>query len=156
WTEVMRLFYQRRVRLNGTPCLDAARRPKPGQRLQVQIQPRARSGKRQARTERGKGQRVRKPGTRDQGPTPVIRLVDAHVVVVEKPAGLTTMRHAREIEEFGARARKFLPPTLADLLPALLPAGTGPRRVRAVHRLDRDTSGLVVFARTPEAERHLG
>jgi 23S rRNA pseudouridine1911/1915/1917 synthase len=25
-----------------------------------------------------------------------------------------------------------------------------------VHRLDRDTSGLVVFARTAEAERHLG
>src|SRR5262249_36629012 len=28
--------------------------------------------------------------------------------------------------------------------------------VLAVHRLDRDTSGLVVFARTKEAERHLG
>src|SRR5262249_27374264 len=27
---------------------------------------------------------------------------------------------------------------------------------RAVHRLDRDTSGLVVFARTPEAEAELG
>src|SRR5260370_30835296 len=33
-----------------------------------------------------------------------------------------------------------------------------PRRpaVRAVHRLDKDTSGLVVFARTPAAERSLG
>jgi 23S rRNA pseudouridine1911/1915/1917 synthase len=28
--------------------------------------------------------------------------------------------------------------------------------VFAVHRLDRDTSGLVVFARTPEASSHLG
>jgi 23S rRNA pseudouridine1911/1915/1917 synthase len=28
--------------------------------------------------------------------------------------------------------------------------------VRPVHRLDKDTSGLVVFALTPEAERHLG
>jgi 23S rRNA pseudouridine1911/1915/1917 synthase len=28
--------------------------------------------------------------------------------------------------------------------------------VRAVHRLDKETSGLVVFARTVEAERHLG
>ena len=28
--------------------------------------------------------------------------------------------------------------------------------MRAVHRLDKDTSGLVVFARTVEAERHLG
>src|SRR5205807_6515110 len=30
------------------------------------------------------------------------------------------------------------------------------RPVRAVHRLDRDTSGLVVFARTPAAESNLG
>jgi 23S rRNA pseudouridine1911/1915/1917 synthase len=28
--------------------------------------------------------------------------------------------------------------------------------VRAVHRIDNETSGLVVFARTVEAERHLG
>jgi 23S rRNA pseudouridine1911/1915/1917 synthase len=28
--------------------------------------------------------------------------------------------------------------------------------VRAVHRLDKETSGLVVFARTPEAASHLG
>jgi 23S rRNA pseudouridine1911/1915/1917 synthase len=75
------------------------------------------------------------------------------VVVVEKPPGMTTHRHADEAAEFGARARRFLPPTLADLLPPLLP-GNGP--VRAVHRIDRDTSGLVVFARTPEAEAHLG
>ena len=29
------------------------------------------------------------------------------------------------------------------------------RQVRAVHRLDRDTSGLIVFARTAEAQQHL-
>jgi 23S rRNA pseudouridine1911/1915/1917 synthase len=79
--------------------------------------------------------------------------VDDEVVVVDKPAGLTTMRHAEEAAEFGARARRFLPATLADLLPALLP---GAGRVRAVHRLDKETSGLVVFARTASAERHLG
>jgi 23S rRNA pseudouridine1911/1915/1917 synthase len=73
--------------------------------------------------------------------------------VADKPAGLTTMRHAQEAAEFGARARRFLPATLADLLPPLLP---GAGQVRAVHRLDKETSGLVVFARTAEAERHLG
>jgi 23S rRNA pseudouridine1911/1915/1917 synthase len=80
------------------------------------------------------------------------------VVVVEKPAGLTTMRHAEEAAEFGDRARRFLPPTLADLLPELLAKGRPGRHppVRAVHRLDKDTTGLVVFARTVEAERHLG
>src|SRR5262249_53342054 len=62
-------------------------------------------------------------------------------------------RHASEAAEFGPRGRRFLPPTLADLLPPLVPGG-GP--VRAVHRIDRDTSGLVVFARTPEAEANLG
>jgi 23S rRNA pseudouridine1911/1915/1917 synthase len=85
-------------------------------------------------------------------PGPVIRHADAAVVVVDKPAGLTTMRHADEAAEFGRRARHFLPSTLADLLPGLLGGG----RVRAVHRLDKDTSGLVVFARTVSAERHLG
>jgi 23S rRNA pseudouridine1911/1915/1917 synthase len=67
------------------------------------------------------------------------------------------MRHADEAAEFGQRARRYLPTTLADLLPGLLAAGKGkPGTVRAVHRLDKDTSGLVVFARTAEAERHLG
>jgi len=87
----------------------------------------------------------------------MIRYADAHVVVVDKPAGLTTMRHPEETAEFGRRAQRFLPPTLADLLPALLPRNRRgrPLPVFAVHRLDRDTSGLVVFARTPEAQRHL-
>ncbi len=92
------------------------------------------------------------------GPRPTIRYADKHVVIVDKPAGLTTMRHAEEAAEFGPRGKRFLPPTLADLLPDLL-AQRSPRErkpVRAVHRLDKDTSGLVVFARTVEAERHLG
>jgi 23S rRNA pseudouridine1911/1915/1917 synthase len=87
-----------------------------------------------------------------------IRHADAQVVVVEKPPGLTTMRHPGEAAEFGKRARRFLPPTLADLLPGLLAHGRPGKHppVFAVHRLDKETSGLVVFARTKEAERHLG
>lgn len=88
----------------------------------------------------------------------VVVYADSQVVVVDKPAGLTTMRHPHETAAFGARARRYLPPTLADMLPGML-AGkqkSGGGRLRAVHRLDRDTSGLVVFARTPQAERHLG
>jgi 23S rRNA pseudouridine1911/1915/1917 synthase len=88
----------------------------------------------------------------------LVRFVDAHVVVVEKPAGLTTMRHPGEAAEFGARAQRYLPRTLMDLLPPLLPGRRGikPGRLQAVHRLDRDTSGLVVFARTAQAEISLG
>jgi 23S rRNA pseudouridine1911/1915/1917 synthase len=91
-------------------------------------------------------------------PRPIIRHADREVIVVDKPAGMTTMRHARETAEFGARARRYLPSTLADLLPQLLSSGQRkrPSSIRAVHRLDKDTSGLVVFACTPQAERHLG
>jgi 23S rRNA pseudouridine1911/1915/1917 synthase len=102
----------------------------------------------------------KRKGKREKGkaPAPTVRHADARVVVVEKPAGLTTMRSPEEAAEFGARARRFLPPTLADLLPPLLAGGRGgrPPRLRAVHRLDKDTTGLVVFARTAEAEGSLG
>ena len=88
----------------------------------------------------------------------MVRYVDEHIVVVEKPAGMTTVRHAEEVETLGKRAKKFLPPTLVDLMPAALArhGAAGKGRIRAVHRIDKETSGLVVLARTPEAERHLG
>jgi 23S rRNA pseudouridine1911/1915/1917 synthase len=78
---------------------------------------------------------------------------------VDKPAGLTTTRHPEEAEEFGSRGRRFLPKTLADLLPNMLREEEGrgaPTKVIPVHRLDKDTSGLVAFARTPAAARNLG
>jgi 23S rRNA pseudouridine1911/1915/1917 synthase len=102
----------------------------------------------------------------------IIRYADNDIVVVDKPAGLTTMRHGYEAAEFGRRAQRYLPKTLADLLPGLLSRylssskkGSSRRKpnpsfipgpIRAVHRLDKDTSGLVVFARNPKAERNLG
>jgi 23S rRNA pseudouridine1911/1915/1917 synthase len=92
-----------------------------------------------------------------------IVFLDEHIVVVDKPAGLTTVRHAHEAAEFGARGRRYLPPTLVDVLPGLLAAKVRkkgkhvrPGRIRAVHRLDKETSGLVVLARTPQAERSFG
>jgi len=86
-------------------------------------------------------------------PSVEILYADDAVVAVDKPAGLTTMRHAGEAAEFGARGRRFLPRTLADLLPGHL--GEPGRPVIAVHRIDRDTSGVVVFARTPVAAKSL-
>lgn len=68
------------------------------------------------------------------------------------------MRHADEAKEFGDRGRRYLPPTLADLLPPIVAQKERdkPRPLRPVHRLDKETTGLVVFARTPTAESHLG
>jgi 23S rRNA pseudouridine1911/1915/1917 synthase len=156
WSRARQLVEKRQVRINGETCADPARRVKAGQRVEVarsEGPPRPGRGV-QGRRHRGKVEE--RPG---HAPAPpirpeiVVRHVDGAVVVVDKPAGLTTMRHADEAAEFGPRGKRFLPKTLADHLPRLIP-GVG--RLRAVHRIDRDTSGLVVFARTPEAERHLG
>ncbi|HVS36411.1 MAG TPA: pseudouridine synthase [Gemmataceae bacterium] len=155
--DVHRLLRGGCVAIGGAPCSDPARRVKAGQRLQVRPPV---AGKKKPPPKQGepRGLSRRNKPAGSPGPGPVIVYADDHIVVVDKPPGLTTMRHPDEAAEFGERARRFLPPTLADLLPDLLAKGKhgGPRRVRAVHRIDNDTSGLVVFARTPEAERELG
>src|SRR5207244_4275671 len=88
-----------------------------------------------------------------------VRHLDEHVVVVEKPAGINTVRHPAE-RQWSAR-RRALAPTLDDRLQlAIAAALKRPKkslpRLRVVHRLDKETSGLVVFARSPLAERELG
>jgi 23S rRNA pseudouridine1911/1915/1917 synthase len=89
-----------------------------------------------------------------------VRHLDIHVIVVEKPAGMNSTRHDDEAD-MPARKRQ-LQPTLDEMLPkviAKMERGQGkttpPRPVRAVHRLDRDTSGLMVYARTAKAQKHL-
>lgn len=149
WSQVRKLIEQRRVRVNGQTCADPSRRLQLNQRIDLWTESRrsARPQKQAPAISQAKARISR----HDEAP----RLVhlDEAIVVVEKPPGLTTMRHAEEAEEFGSRGRKFLPSTLADSLPKLIGDS---RPVRAVHRLDKETSGLVVFARDPEAERNLG
>ena len=65
---------------------------------------------------------------------------DAALLVVDKPAGLLAVPGK--------------PPGAEDCLLARLVAADD--AVRLVHRLDRDTSGVMVFARTAAAQRHLG
>jgi 23S rRNA pseudouridine1911/1915/1917 synthase len=68
---------------------------------------------------------------------------DEHLLVVDKPAGVVV--HP---------ARGHASGTLAQALTGV--AGGGEEgRTGIVHRLDRDTSGLLVVARTPEAHRRL-
>jgi 23S rRNA pseudouridine1911/1915/1917 synthase len=160
WPAVRRLVRGGQVRLDGKPCTDPARALRRGQRLQFPDQPGApaREGKAKRKpTHPERDRRTHRAGA-EALPKPIIRHADQHIVVVDKPPGLTTVRHAEERAAFGKRAQRYLPPTLADLLPALVEKGKPGRhgRLRAVHRLDRETSGLLVFARTEEAERHLG
>jgi 23S rRNA pseudouridine1911/1915/1917 synthase len=79
---------------------------------------------------------------------------------VEKPSGLSTVRHP--LERNWTQRRKALTPTLEDLVPLQIArrmgrVRKGPQpRLRVVQRLDKETSGLLVFARTVAAERGLG
>jgi 23S rRNA pseudouridine1911/1915/1917 synthase len=69
---------------------------------------------------------------------------DDHLLVVDKPAGL--LIHPAP----GRRG-----PTLAEALSARAAGGDEPERAGIVHRLDRDTSGLLVVARSPQAHTAL-
>jgi 23S rRNA pseudouridine1911/1915/1917 synthase len=69
---------------------------------------------------------------------------DDAILVVDKPAGLLTIATDRERERTAYRL-------VWDYLAARRP----PRRPFVVHRLDRDTSGLIVFAKSPAAKRAL-
>ena len=168
WNQARKLIHGRRVQIHGNLCVDEGRRLKEGE--VVKVLPQA-----QALPPRDEDLRI--------------RYVDAHVVVVEKPAGMTTLRHREERQ--WADHRKQRQPTLDEALARVLakrartqaggaeppgrvarqgraPRGGAPqpgrndaeRRpivipVRPVHRLDRETSGLMVFARSVPAERSL-
>src|SRR5437870_9700339 len=102
WSAVRRLIDAGWVRVGHSVCRDAGRRLKPGQQLFVQLP--ADRAKPVGEPHRAKSN-VHEP--KNQGFVPVIRYTDAQVVVVEKPAGLTTMRHAYEAAEFTSRPRRY-------------------------------------------------
>jgi 23S rRNA pseudouridine1911/1915/1917 synthase len=121
--------------------------------------------------------------------------VDDDLVIVEKPAGITSVRHFEERRM--KHKRKQLQPTLEELVPMALAKYLRARRLKtisaqeseggpeapitppkrtkhspkyleamerlaakltiiAVHRLDRDTSGLMIFARNRRTAVRLG
>ena len=173
WADARRLIANRHVQVNGNLVLDDARRLKAGDVVKVFDQPKAPV-----------------PTERD------VRVVhlDADLIIVDKPAGITTLRHAEE-QGWDDR-RKQRQPTLDEVVQGILPSvwpprgpraeakqdipkpregqagilrrtggrpavppfgpsGIGLPKVRAVHRLDRDTSGLMLFALSPRAEQAL-
>ena len=135
WSAVRKLLAGRHVLVNGSLCLDEAPRIKAGETVTLY------------------GPRLQPPPSgRD------VRLVwlDHEVIVVDKPAGMMTLRHAAERNWTPTKKRRQ--PALDDLLPELVARREGspaPNRepwhsVYSVHRIDRDTSGLLVFARNLE------
>jgi 23S rRNA pseudouridine1911/1915/1917 synthase len=140
WSTVRKLLSGRRVMVSGNVCVDEARRL--GENDVVKILAQA------------------APKPPDQSDLR-LHYLDEFLCVVEKPARITTNRHKEE--EMWSQKRKQRQPTLEELLPGVI-AKLDPRLkkhrgvpppVRPVHRLDRETTGLMVFARTAQAESRL-
>ncbi len=91
-----------------------------------------------------------RPGSARRGPavgrTADLDVVyeDRDIVVVNKPPGILTVPLDR---------RPSAPSVYSQIVERL--RSHGKRKPFVVHRIDRDTSGLVLFARTPEAQSHL-
>jgi 23S rRNA pseudouridine1911/1915/1917 synthase len=140
WKAVNALITGRQVKVGDALCTDPARRLSAGELVTL----------------------LDKPVHRPKAATPeglVVRHLDDHVVVVEKPANVNSVRHPSELE--WTEKHKQLDPTLQDLAGWAVAArlnrpGRSLPPLRIVHRLDRETSGLLVFARTALAERGLG
>ena len=126
WSRARELCIDGRVTLDGIRCIDPAARVATESVVVVDEQAR----------------RVR------TGPLPeeAIVLADRDVVVVDKPTGMLSAP-----DEPGAKG------TLADYTRSMLRSlDRGPDvALSVVHRLDRETSGLVVLARNAEAKRQL-
>jgi 23S rRNA pseudouridine1911/1915/1917 synthase len=135
WSAAKRLVTGRRVLVNDALSTNDARRVGAGDRVTILDEP------------------------REAGVHRAVRLlhIDPDVVVVEKPAGVLSLRPD---EERGfSEEKKALQPTLDELVQRLLPGSAPPARkprrnqaapklapIYVVHRLDRDTSGLMLFA----------
>jgi len=171
WGQVKKWITGRHVQVNGNLCLDDARRVTEKDVVKFWQEPLAKP--------------VESHDLR-------MAHLDDQLIVVEKPAGVTSVRHVQE-RKLSTRRRQ-LQPTLEELLPPALakiqrlrwpplpPIGMNRGRkqqslkggrlkneipihnakklppelqVLAVHRLDRDTSGLMLFARTRAAEQKL-
>lgn len=157
WSKTKELIEKGAVRVANQPVKDPAARLKLGKKVEVSMldggasKPKTGSKPKPQSKPAPKSKLAETP--KYDGPMPELVYSDDSIVVVDKPAGLTTNRNEEEAAEFGARGRTYLPLTLAELLPVIL--GRPGKSVIAVHRIDKETTGLVVFARTKTAETHL-
>lgn len=161
WAVARRLLQERRLGINGIVCIDEGRRVQAGDVLEVRERPFPQI-----------------PGDADVR----ILWLDPLVVVAAKPAGMLSVRHPgdRDWSEERKRQQPALEESLARLIQrrearsapqartnALNERGRRGFRsesggkpsadtgLLAVHRIDRETSGILVFARTVESQQFL-
>lgn len=127
WSKAREICEGGRVLVDDVPTTDPARRMAAGERMEV---------------------RLGGPAPRQAALTDLVVHLDANVVVVRKPAGILTVPFERDDRDTLI--------ALARVAIRRIEAGKdrGPT-LRAVQRLDKETSGLVVFARNVPAQRDL-
>jgi 23S rRNA pseudouridine1911/1915/1917 synthase len=113
-----------RVRIDGKRAPKGAPAP-PGARISVQMPP------------------SDQPAPQPELPIRIVH-ADAHLIVADKPAGMPS--HPLKPGEKGTAAN-----ALVGRFPELAQVGPAPREGGLVHRLDTDTSGLLLAARTDAA-----
>ena len=123
WSQARSLVETGKVFVDGRRAEQAGMRLAAGQRVEV---------------------RMRAPRPRDAALEVRIVWEDAHAVVIDKPAGISTVPF--EARESGT--------AMDRLREAWRRQGKAASQValHVVHRIDRDTSGLVVFAKSKRAE----
>lgn len=138
WSAARRLMSEHRILVNGILCSDEGRRVVEGDVLEV------------------RSSSLPAP-PRDAAVR--ILFLDESLVVAEKPSGMLSVRHPGDLE--WRQERKDRQPSMEECLQRLIPAASGRARKRSseelliVHRIDRETSGILVFARTEPAWQDL-
>ena len=131
WSRVRTWIHSGKVFVDEKVALDPGRRLLAGERVAVRVN-------------------APRPGAVQRLASNSIVYVDTHVVVVRKPTGVNSIPF-----EHGERG------TLKELVRAWLNRTAAKRRDRnrgelgVVHRIDKETSGLMVFSRTLAAKRSL-
>ncbi|HEV2547877.1 MAG TPA: RluA family pseudouridine synthase [Stellaceae bacterium] len=129
-TRIKRLVEEGRVSFEGATVRDPSLRVKPGQTFLLDLPPPVADA------------------PLPQAMDLVIRYEDAHLIVIDKPAGLVV--HPAP----GNPDRTLVNALLAHCGESLAGIG-GVKRPGIVHRLDKDTSGLMVVAKTDAAQTAL-
>jgi 23S rRNA pseudouridine1911/1915/1917 synthase len=143
WSAVKKTLRARRVAIGGVLCVDEGRQLASGESVTIWDNP------------------LPPPPTDDDVN---IRHVDSELVVVEKPSGMVTLRRKPDLA--WSWARKNLQPTLDECVPRLIGKHAAQRnetehnhqkipRLYSVHRIDRDSSGLLVFARNKASQSQI-
>jgi 23S rRNA pseudouridine1911/1915/1917 synthase len=122
WSLVRQAIESGKVAMDGEPCPDPSRPVPEGATVTVRM-------------------RAPRPAARSRLARDAIAHLDAQVVVVRKPSGISTVPYDRS-------ERDTLDRLVRDRLGRRAP-------LYVVHRIDKETTGLVVFARTLLAKRSL-